>query len=178
MAQTNHNSFEIVPEFDPRRCRHLVDGRTFVLHCHHYATLYTQLAEDCGMLDGKKLLAESAEDTFYEVLRDYFKKHNLESIALRFSAGEQYFRVTGLGLLNVASAGPDYGEVELPSSHLDAGWIKKWGKTKKHINHIARGFIASLFAAAFDRPCRSYSVIETESIVSGSPRSRFEVVAQ
>jgi len=177
MAQNHQDGFQMTPEFEPRRCRHLVDGRTYVMHCHHYATLYTQLAEDCGMLDGKKLLADAAEDTFYDVLSDYFHKHNLVSIADRLAAGEHYFRVTGMGLLNVACAGPDYGEVELPSSHVDAGWIKKWGKTNKPINHLARGFIASLFAAAFDRPRRSFTVTETASLVSGAPRSRFEVVA-
>ena len=178
MTQTSQHSIEMIPEFEPRSCRHLVDGRTYVLHCHHYATLYTQLAEDCGMLDGKKLLAEVAEDTFYDVLEAYFRKHCLESVADRFAAAEQYYRTAGMGVLKVDSAGPDYGEVEVPSSHLDAGWIKKWGPSGKPVNHLTRGFIAALFAAAFDRPRRSYTVTETASIAAGAQASRFVVVAE
>jgi DNA-binding response OmpR family regulator len=34
-----------------------------VLHCHHYPTLYTQLAEDCGMLDGFGFLEELKQDS-------------------------------------------------------------------------------------------------------------------
>jgi len=178
MTQTSQHNLEMIPEFEPRTCRHLVDGRTYVMHCHHYATLYTQLAEDCGMLDGKKLLAEVAEDTFYEVLLAYFRKHQLVSAADRFQAGEQYFWSTGMGNLKVVCAGPDYGEVDLPTSHLDAGWIKKWGPSEKPINHLTRGFIGALFAAAFDRPRRSYTVTETASIAAGAPQSRFVVVAE
>ena len=131
MEQHNQHTLAMESAFDPRSCRHLVEGQSYVMHCHHYATLYTQLAEDCGMLDGKKLLAETAEDTFYEVLSAYFEKYNVKTVAERLSAGEQYFRTTGMGVLKVANAGADGGNVELPSSHLDAGWIKKWGKTEQ-----------------------------------------------
>lgn len=169
---------EIAPEFEPRSCRQVINGRTYVLHCHHYATLYTQLAEDCGMLDGKKLLAETAEDSFYDVLKEIIQKQGVHSITGRFAIGEQYFRMTGLGTLNVVSAGPDSGEVEVPVSHLDAGWLKKWGQSKRPINHLARGFIAALFSVAFDRPRRSFNVSETESIAAGAPQSRFVVVIE
>jgi len=178
MAETNHHSFQMEQKFEPRSCRHLVDGRTYVLHCHHYAGLYTQLAEDCGVLDGKKLLAEVAEDTFYDVLSDHFQKYGVARIEDRLAAGEQYYRITGMGLLKVACAGPDYGEIALPSSHIDAGWLKKWGKSGKPVNHITRGFLAALFAAAFNRPRRSYTVTETASIASGAPESRFVVVTR
>jgi hypothetical protein len=175
---TMSQHIEITTEFDPRTCRHLVDGQPYVMHCHHYAALYTQLAEDCGMLDGRKLLAEVAEDAFYQFLSEYFRKHEIGSVADRIAAGEDYYRRTGMGILKVLSAGRDYGEVELPSSHLDRGWIKKWGKHNRPVNHLTRGFIASLFAAVFDRPPRSYAVNETASIVCGAPQSRFEIVAE
>ncbi|MGB7135239.1 MAG: hypothetical protein WBD46_08115, partial [Acidobacteriaceae bacterium] len=170
--------FDIEPRFEPRTCRHLVGDRTYVLHCHHYATLYTQLAEDCGMLDGKKLLAESAEDTFYQILCDFFAAQEPLSIDQRFAIGERFFSVTGMGTLSVRSAGPECGEVVLPTAHLDAGWIKKWGKSDRPVNHIARGFIAALFAAAFARPSRTYTVTETASIAAGAPESRFVVVTE
>jgi len=175
--QTNHGGLQLTLAFDPRTCRHTLDGQSYVMHCHHYAALYTQLAEDCGMLDGKQLLADVAEETFHGVLSGYFARPELTSPAERFGAGEQYFRAIGMGLMKVTAAGPDYGEVTMPFSHLDAGWVKKWGNCDRPVNHLGRGFIAALFAAAFDRPRHSYAVTETVSIAAGAAESHFSVVA-
>ena len=163
--------------FDPKACRHSLNGDVYVLHCHHFATLYSQLAEDCGMLDGKKLLAEVAEDTFFNVLSEYYCKNGIVDVADRISIAEQYYAATGLGQMKVICAGTDAGEVELLHSHVDEGWIKKWGKRDKPVNFISWGYIAGMFAAVFGRAARSFRVHETASIVSGAPRSKFEVVA-
>ena len=82
----------------------------------------------------------------------------------------------GLGKLQVVCGGSDSGEVELHHSHVDQGWIKKWGKRDKPVNSIGAGYIAALFAAGFDLPPRAFAVTETASIVSGAPRSVFNIV--
>lgn len=163
--------------FDPMSCRHYVNGQVSVLHCHHYAALYTQLAMDCSMLDAKQLLADSAEDAYYEVLTSYYRKHDIADLQDRLTIAEQYYAASGLGQMRVMCAGGDAGEVELTHSHVDEGWLKKWGPSDKPVNYITAGFIAGLFAAAFDLPRRSFKVTETASIVAGSPKSRFNVVS-
>jgi hypothetical protein len=175
MAITKKTELIIEREFDPVRCRHTVNGRTSVLHCHHYISLYTQLAEDCGMLDARKLLKEVTEDTFYDVLSAYYKKHDLAGLGDRISIGEQYYAFCGLGQMNVLAAGPESGEVELIHSHADAGWIKKWGPREKPVNYVTCGYIAGLFAAAFDLAPRSFEAREMASIVAGAERSLFVV---
>jgi hypothetical protein len=165
-------------EFCPRQCRHSINGTVYVLHCHHYATLYSQLADDLGMLDGKALLAASAEETFHAVLTDYFAKHGIDDIADRISIGQQYFGFTGLGTLEVTCLGPESGEARMPHSHVDEGWVKKWGSRETPVNFIGCGFIAALFAAAYDRPKGSYSVSELTAIVAGADCSTFQVVAR
>ncbi len=171
---------EIVFEcaFDPRTSRHTINGETSVLHCHHYATLYSQLADDCGMLDGKQLLAEVAEDTFLKILSDYYKVNGLSCPKERIQIAEQYYAATGLGKLKVCFMGPDSGEVELPFSHVDQGWIKKFGRRDKPVNFITSGYIAALFSAVNGKPARSYQVIESQSIVTGAECSRFLVVVR
>ncbi len=164
-------------KFDPRTCRHALNGDVHVLHCHHYMSLYTQLAQDCGMLDGPKLLAEVAEDTYYPLFRDYFTRNGITSIEDRIAIAEQQYAVAGLGQMKVTCAGDDSGEVQLLHSHVDEGWIKKWGQHNKPINSVTCGYIAALFAAVFDRSPRSYQVSETESIVTGAESSKFVVVA-
>ncbi len=165
-------------KFDPRSCRHTINGELHVLHCHHYATLYTRLADDCGMLDGKKLLVDVAEDCFYELLTKYYAAHNIESIDDRFSIAEQYYAAAGLGQMEVLCAGTESGEVKLLHSHLDEGWINKWEKRDTPVNFMTCGYIAAIFSAAFDRPTRTFSVLEKESIISGAEHSLFDIVAK
>jgi hypothetical protein len=163
-------------KFDPKTCRHTLNGAVSVLHCHHYAALYSQLADDCGMLDGQKLLAECAEDCFAEVLSSYYKKHGITDLTEKISIAEQYYAATGLGQMKVLNVGPESGEVKLLHSHVDDGWIKKWGKHERSINCITSGYIAGIFNAIFDMSARSYSVIEETSIVTGAECSQFNVV--
>jgi len=170
-------TLELNRKFDPKSCRHLNNGQVSVLHCHHYASLYSQLADDCGMLDAKKLLAEVAEDTVYQTLHDYYKANDVTDIADRVAIAEQYYAAAGMGRMKILCAGPDSGEVELTSSHVDEGWIKKWGNRDKPVNFITSGYISGAFSAIFGKLARSFAANETASIVAGAPASRFEVAA-
>ncbi|MBN2083178.1 hypothetical protein JW859_13350 [bacterium] len=176
MAVIKKTEIELVHKFNSQTCRHTLNGHTSVLHCHHYATLYSRLADDCGMLDGRKLLFECAEDSFLEVLCSYYAEQGIDSIEDRIAIAEQYYAVTGLGKMNIKCAGAESGEVELLHSHVDEGWIKKWGKRDSAVNFITCGYIAAVFSAVFDHPARSYTVAEFASLVKGDERSRFNVV--
>lgn len=178
MTQYKKTELVLNKVFDAKASRHLIDGNAAVLHCHHYSTLYTQLALDCSMLDAKALLAECAEDAWEGFLSHYYTTNGIASLADRIAIGEQTYAAAGLGKMRVTCAGRDSGEVTLDHSHVDEGWIKKWGKCDQPVNLIGAGFIAGLFAAAFNKPVRSFTAIETQSIVSGAPCSRFSVVAR
>ncbi len=178
MTVIKKTELELDHRFDPASCRHSLNGFTSVLHCHHYSALYTQLADDCGMLDGRKLLSECAEDSFFEVLSAYFKAKGMECIEDRIAIAEQYYAAVGLGGMKVVCAGLDSGKVELSHSHVDEGWMKKWGKRDKPVNFITQGYVAALFSAVFGRPPRTYRVDETEGIVTGAEKSTFTVVVR
>ena len=178
MTSYRKTELELNKAFDPQSCRHIMEGNTVVLHCHHYATLYTQLAMDCGMLDAKALMAECSEDTWEEFLREYFRSRGVSSVRERIALAEQSYAAAGLGRMRVTCASPESGEVTLDHSHLDEGWIKKWGHYKSPVNFIGAGYISALFSAVFDLPARSFAVTEAEAIVCGAPRSRFIVVAR
>jgi hypothetical protein len=168
MAEFIKNKLQFEHRFDQKTCRHTINGITAVLHCHHFATLTTQLANDCGLLDGKKLLANCAEDAFYPVLSSYYKQYGVQGIRERIEIGEQYFSAVGLGKLKVKNAGPCSAKVILEHSHVDEGWIKKWGKADKPVNHIGCGYVTALFSAVYDRPRREFNAVEEQSIVTGS----------
>ena len=178
MAVFKKTEIQLDHRFDSNRCRHYMNGQVSVLHCHHYATLYSQLADDCGMLDGKELLAQCTEDAFFKTLTSYYEAQGVELVDDRIAIAEQYYAASGLGKMQVVCAGAESGVVELLHSHIDDGWIKKWGKRDKPVNFITSGYIAALFSAVFGQSTRSFVVTETASIVTGAERSRFNVVAQ
>lgn len=168
---------ELEHKFDKERCRHYLNGQLSVLHCHHYASLYTQLAMDAEFIDAKTILAQSAEDSFFDTLSNYYQAHPGLTPNEKLEVGCRYYAMTGLGQMKVLSAGETSGEVVLEHSHVDQGWIKKWGKHDKAVNFITCGCVAALFATAYGKAARSYAVSEVESIVTGADKSRFVVSA-
>lgn len=178
MAKYKKTELVLAKEFDTKLCRHRVNGNVAVLHCHHFTALYSQLAMDCSMIDAKTLMADCSEDTWIEYFSDYFKVNDIKALAERIAIGEQTFAAVGLGKLSVVCAGLDSGEVVLEHSHVDEGWVKKWGRHEQPVNMIGAGYIAGFFSALFDKPARSYVVAETQSIVSGASCSRFSIAAR
>jgi hypothetical protein len=153
--------------FDKKTYRHYMNGFLSVMHCHHYLCLTSKLAMDHDDLGGTIILMEVAEDTIRPLFDDYFQKNGVDSFKDRILIGIEYYSVMGLGKMKV-SANETGGQVQLLRSHVDQGWLKKWGKNQEHVNFFTRGYIAAMFAAALDKPARSVEVIETESIVTGS----------
>jgi hypothetical protein len=163
-------------KFDPTRNRHYLNGQVAVLHCHHYASLFTQLGIDAKeIVDGTKILRESSEDVFHKMLSAYFQKNGISDPAERIDIGRQLFSAMGLGLMEVTSASDKGGDIVLKHSHVDEGWIKKWGKYKSAVNFLGAGYIEAMFAAAYNKPLRTYKTSETQSIVTGATQSMFKV---
>ncbi len=164
--------------FDPKRMRQIVNDESYVFHCHHYAALFTQLASDAKLLNGPVLLAEAAEESMYRELNKYLKEKKIDKQGERVSIAEQYFSFVGLGQLKLKDVSEEGGSAELLNSHVDEGWIKKWGKNKVPINYIGQGYIACAFAAITGRKPGSFQVTEDQSIVMGAETSKFSVKAK
>lgn len=163
--------------FDNVKKRHCINGDCVVLHCHHFTALYTQLADDAKDFGGERLLKETSEEVFYKVLVSYYKDNNIKSVEDKISIAEQYYAAVGLGKLIIAGLGDFAGNARLVNSHIDEGWIKKWGKNDKPINFITQGYLASVFSAINNKPIRFYKVQECESIVCGAKESIFKIVS-
>lgn len=158
--------------FDNTTYRHYMNGFLSVLHCHHYLSLTAKSAIDFDRIGGKRILIESAEDSMRPLFDDYLTKHGITDPAARLAVGADYYPVMGMGLMQVQGSSLG-GQVTLTRSHMDQGWIKKWGTSDKPVNFVTQGYIAAMFGAAFQKPARSYQVTETASIVKGDPQSRF-----
>lgn len=163
-------ALEVKRSFDDKTYRHTVNGHEFVMHCHHYMSLTTKMAEDFADVGGVRVLREAAEDSLRPVFDSYFNEHNVTAAEDRLAVGAEYYKLMGLGLM-AAQGSAEGGEVKLPHSHVDEGWLNKWTQHDKPINHFTCGYVAALFAATFDKPARSFDVTESASIVMGAPES-------
>ena len=161
--------------FDSKACRHTINGQMHVLHCHHYATLYCQLADDAKMFDGKTLLRKAAEISFVPMLKRLMEDAGVSSISEKVTIVEDYWRFSGMGLLTMERVGGMSASAVMTRSHVDEGWIKKWGKRNAPVNFIGQGYLNAAMAAIYDLPIGSYSVQENQSIVSGAEASLFSL---
>ncbi len=160
--------------FDPQRCLQYVNNETSVLHCHHYATLFTHLALNMKDVDGPAKLSRSMEEAFYLILRKYFISEEIVNEAERIDTARQYCALTGMGTitLNLNRGG---GTAVMNHSHVDEGWLKKWGPASGPVNFIGQGMIAAIAAAVYNQTVGSYTVRETASIAAGQSSSTFEI---
>lgn len=166
------NKFTARHRFNSTKARQYLNNEAIVLHCHHYITLITQLADDAKQLNGAKLLAESAEETFYPILIRYFTENNIVSLEDRTAVAEEYFSYIGLGKLKLNLLWQN-DTAEMDYSHVDEGWIKKWSKRNKPVNFIGQGYIAAAFSAITGQELYAFDVNEIECIVSGAKKSKF-----
>lgn len=178
MAIEKRTEFEIDHKFDPVRNRHYLNGVCSVLHCHHYSTLYTQLALDATDFDGVRHLVETAEDVFYNALDQYFKEKGIVAVQDKIEIARQYWQVIGMGLVCFTGIGKYEVTAEMEYSHIDEGWLKKWGGHNKPVNFFTVGFVAAVAALANNRPPRSFQARETKSLACGDVKSVFKAVVR
>ena len=173
MATVTKNEVKYDHYFDQKTKRHQINNIQSVLHCHHYASLYTQLAIDAGETE---LLKECARESFRRVLDTYFANNpDIDTIQAKTEIGCQYYALVGLGEMAVTFLGDDSGDVRILSSHTDDGWMKKWGQFDKPVNYITAGFIEALFESVLDLDQKSFEAVETQSIVMGAETSIFQI---
>ncbi|MCX7880462.1 MAG: hypothetical protein N2517_07350 [Ignavibacteria bacterium] len=173
MIQEVKTSIKYNHTFDPRTKRHYINGFQAVLHCHHYSTLYTQLALDASETE---LLKDCARDSFREVLDNYFVQNpDISTIQDKINIAIQYFSLFGLGKMKVNFLGDFSGEVELITSHIDSGWLKKWGTYDKPVNYISAGYIEAMFESVLGVSSGTFKAVEVQSIVMGSKSSLFKI---
>lgn len=171
MSEFIKTSLGIKHDFNTLSNRHFLNGRQSVYHCHHYTTLYTQLAIDANETD---LLSEVAENNFYSMLHDYFTDNNITETKDKIEISCQYYSAMGLGTISVKGAGPFSAVTLSDNSHIEKGWIAKWGEFDKPVNYIGCGYISAMLSAIFDKPTGSYKTVELESIVKGAETTIFK----
>lgn len=176
MAIRKATEFEIDHKFDPIKNRHYMNGECTVLHCHHYATLYTQLAMDATDFNGIRHLTEVSEDIFYSVLQKYYDEKRITDIDEKVDIAQQYWQASGMGIIRFTGVGKYEVIAEMEYSHIDEGWLKKWGGSDKPVNFITVGFVAAVADLLNNKPTRAFKASETGSLACGDKKSEFKAV--
>ena len=165
-------TLKVETRFDADRCRQYLNDELTVFHCHHYTTLFTQLADDAESLEGRKHLREAAAESMLAVLQRYCSSHNITAPADKIDIAQQYYAYVGLGKVRIDLAA---NSAEMEHSHVDEGWIQRWGKRDKPVNYIGQGFLAAAFALAHGEASSAFAVDETQSLVAGAATSKFSI---
>lgn len=171
MAEFIKTKLKIDHKFNSKSKRHFLNGIESVYHCHHFTVLYTQLALDAGETE---LLKSTAEDSFYKVLNKYFAENNIAETKDRVEVASQYYSTMGLGIIEVDFIGDFSAKIISTNSHVEQGWIKKWGKFDKSINYIGCGYVSAMLSAILGEPIGKFNTFETQSIVKGSKQTIFK----
>ncbi len=164
---------QIKSKVDERSKKRYLNGISSVLHCHHFITLYTQLAMDA---EETSLLEEVAQDNFHEVLNKYFIENNISDFQEKAEISCQYYSVLGLGTLEIKYISESSAEITSKNSHIDAGWIKKWGNNDKAVNFIGRGYVSAMLSIILAKPIGSFKTSEIKSIVKGDNETVFKSI--
>lgn len=164
--------------FDSTTNRHYLNDKQMVLHCHHYAVMYTQLAIDAQELGGIDGMVNVAAKVFGGFLSDYYKANGVESQEDKISLAESYWKALGMGLVKITANGAASATAEMEYSHMDEGWLKKWGAASQPVNLFTQGFLKGTLGAIYNVSPDSYSVEETRSLVQGDAVSAFTVTAK
>jgi len=167
--------FPFLQSFDPIRKLQYINSDPSVMHCHHYSAIFTRLAIDFESHGGTKNMAEAMEEAVYLALRKVFIGEEIKAVHERIRMVEEYFRLTGLGEIKLHADSATGGTATLSRSHIDEGWVKKYGNSKVPVNHVARGFLAGAFEVIHGKPLRSYDVEESASMAMGKAKGDFVI---
>lgn len=159
-------------EFDPNHMYQYVNNEISVMHCHHYAALFTKLAIEMEKIGGTSHLRDSMEESSYLTLQRLFLSQKISAKEEKIQIAQQYFGLSGLGQLEL-TVNTSGGSAKMIHSHVDEGWVKKWQKEKRPVNFIGQGYVIAAFSMINDKPIGAYDIEETKSIVKGDRFSEF-----
>jgi predicted hydrocarbon binding protein len=133
------------------------------MHCHHYSINLQKTLEDTLGERGADLLFQAAEQATHKGFKAFFTKYRrmtAKSSQLEFAS--TLFQNCGLGVIHFQDMPPGGGLVVSTSSHYVTGWLAKIGRRRTPGCHFARGWIAGVMEAVYDRPYGSYRVEEKQ----------------
>lgn len=169
------HTLDLKHSFDNITNQHFHGNFSVVLHCHHYMSVFIDLANEFEGKGGPETMIDAAAETFGSFLRLYFLNAGIRDPKERVNVAEQYWKSIGMGVIKIDTNGKDSAKASMDYSHVDEGWLKKGKRTSKPINYITQGFLKGVMQAVHGGTIDNYRVTETNSLALGARKSEFEV---
>jgi hypothetical protein len=140
-----------------------VAGESMIFHCHHYNTFLLRSIMDAEYLDSRPFLIGASAEVAYLQLKDLFKQ--IPDSGQRIKIAQELYRLSGFGVIDLATLNATGGEVKTKSSHYTFAWKEKFGKSTVPVGFFHQGYIAGAHAAIFNLSLDKVTC-EQESCVS------------
>lgn len=157
-------------QYEPATYRRRIVGHDVIIHCHHYNARMQRTLEGARGIDGRGLIASTAESVFADQLARAIRPEDDE--ATRIALAELLYARLGFGRIDLGKLAA--GAVEASSSHFVEGWLAGLGQSERNVCTFTEGYVqGAVFAATGKR----VTVRETECMARGAACCRFAVEA-
>jgi hypothetical protein len=146
------------------------------MHCHHYNINLQKTLEDTLGDDGVALMVTSVEEASRSIFRSLLGQFDqIKTPKSKLEMAATMYQNCGLGIVHLLELGADGGRIVSPSSHQVTGWLAKHGRRDTPGCHFARGWIAGVLEAIYEKPLGYYDVRETQCKMMRDSDCVFEV---
>lgn len=152
--------------YDKNYCRRKIYDQNVIVHCHRYNARMISTIEDTTQIDGKKIVLDSAEYSFGNILKTAMTGVSSKSEKIKIASDT--YSYLGLGKLVLDSI--DSGNVQAATSHIVSGWLATFGNVTRPVCSITAGYIRALAYLLNGTPVE---VTETKCIGLGHEQCEF-----
>lgn len=168
MAMGTDLEGRLAMQYEPATYRRRIAGHDVIIHCHHYNARMQRTLEGARGIDGKGLIASTAESVFADQLSRAIVPEDDE--ATRIALAELLYARLGFGRIDLGQLAA--GVVEASSSHFVEGWLAGLGQSERNVCTFTEGYLQG---AVFVATGKRVTVRETECMARGAKCCRFAV---
>lgn len=161
-------------EFDSESNIIKLDGAAVSLHCHHYNCGLIKALEGIEGIDARSIIIQAAQEEFHDNFARYILNHlNSAPAEEKLKAASELYRFMGFGRIDLSGLSESGGQAYGDSSYYVTGWLAKYERRTTPVCHLTCGFLSGVLATVYDKPIDTYSVEETQCMISGHERCEF-----
>lgn len=166
---------QLEKKYDALKAKQLIEDIHFVLHCHHFNSQLHKAITATPFIDGKDFIYKVLRDDFYQTLNSIITKKNIINKKDILDFIQDFYRMSGFGLMDFSHLTDSGGKVISQYSHLSLGYKLKWGIQPEPVDDFGRSYISAAWAILFDKKPSNCLVKQIKCISCGDTQNEFIV---
>ena len=166
-------------KFNKEKGQANVYGSSMLFHCNHYNRSLQMSIEDADFIDSEKILVNSAAETSYLQMKQYYSENPGMSFSDKLNFAAKMFAFAGFGKLDFSGVNDNGGIVKQASSHYGMALKLTVLNRTNPGEYFDKGFIiGSLIAASEESDnaiSKGFTLKATKSISLDQDSSEFEI---